>query len=311
MLTGTALLLAGLILAGVGGELFVRGLVGIARWARIAPGIVALTLAAFATSSPELSVSVNAALEGRPQIGLGDAIGSNVVNVALIFAIALLMQRHEAGLGNVRRDFPVALVIPVLTAFLILDGELSRLDGLLMLALFAAWLGFTIVEGWRRRSAAEEVLAEPHRWLVVPSCVVGFALLIAAGHLVVLGGMAVGQALGLSLFAIGATVVALGTSIPELATIIIARMRGHGEVGLGTILGSNIFNGLFIVSVAAIIQPIAVRWQDVAVGLGFGALAIAVIYPPRHGGIDRRRGAILLAIYVAFVVALLQSPPFR
>jgi cation:H+ antiporter len=88
-------------------------------------------------------------------------------------------------------------------------------------------------------------------------------------------------------------------------------MRGHGEVGLGTILGSNIFNGLFIVSVAAIIHPIAVRWQDVAVGLGFGALAIVVIYPPQHGGIDRRRGAILLAIYVAFVVALLQLAPYR
>jgi cation:H+ antiporter len=302
---GAASLLAGVALAGLGGELFVRGLVGIARWARMTPAIVALTLAAFATSSPELSVSVNAAFEGRPQIGLGDAIGANVVNFGLVFAIALSLTDVAAARDSVRRDFPVALMVPVLTGLLIVDGVLSRLDGLLMLGLFLAWLAFTLTEAWRQRSAVEDVLAERRRPLIVLSAVAGLALLILAGRLIVFGGIGVGQALGLDLFIVGATIVAMGTTIPELATAIIARFRGHTEVGLATVLGSNIFNGFFIIALAAIIHPIAVRWQEVVVGLGFGALVVAASYP-MGGVIPRRRSPLLLALYAAYIVALLQ-----
>jgi cation:H+ antiporter len=305
MTLGVGALLAGLVLAALGGELFVRGLVGVARWARIAPGIVALTLAAFATSSPELSVSVNAAHEGRPQIGLGDAIGSNVVNLGLAFAIALSMADVAAPRGSVRRDFPVAMLVPLLTALLIADGTLSRIDGLLMMGLFLLWLGVTLVDAWRQRSAAPEVLGERHRGLIIVSALAGLAMLIAAGRLIVYGGVGVGQALGLDPFIVGATIVAVGTSIPELATAIIARLRGHAEVGLGTVLGSNIFNGFFIVALVAIIHPVAVRWQEVIVGLGFGALVIAAAFPA-NGVIPRRRSILLLALYAAYVVALLQ-----
>lgn len=308
-MAGAALLLAGLALAGVGGELFVRGLLGIARWIRVAPGIIALTLAAFATSSPELSVSVNAALEGRPRIGLGDAIGSNVVNIALVLGVALFFGRLEVAPSSLRRDFPVALAVPAVTALLIVDGNLSQSDGLLMLALFFAWLTFTFIEAWQQRSVAKEVLGERHRLLTILFCLAGLAMLIAAGRLIVLGGVNLGQALGLNLFVVGATIIALGTSIPELATTIIARLRGHSEIGLGTILGSNIFNGLFIVALVAILHPIALRWQEVVVGLGFGGLAVAALYPRRDLTIPQRRGALLLAIYAAFVGAVLQYGP--
>jgi cation:H+ antiporter len=302
---GAAALVAGLVLAGSGGELFVRGLVGIARWTRIAPGIVGLTLAAFATSSPELSVSVTAAIEGRPQIGLGDAIGSNVVNIALVFAIALSLADVAVPRGSARRDFPVALLVPVLTALLIVDGELSRLDGVLMLVLFLTWLVFTLVEAWRQRSAVAEILAERRHLLIVLSALAGLAMLIAAGQLIVFGGVSVGRALGLDLFIVGAAIVAVGTSIPELATAVIARLRGHAEVGLGTVLGSNIFNGFFIVALVAIIHPVAIRWREIVVGLGFGALVVLAAYPAA-GVIQRRRSVLLLALYAAYVVALLQ-----
>ncbi len=306
MMLGTASLLAGLALAGLGGDLFVRGLVGIARWVRIASGVVGLTLAAFATSAPELSVSVNAALEGRPQLGLGDAIGSNVVNIGLVFAIALSLADVTAPRSTVRRNFPVILLIPVLTVLLLVDGVLSRRDGLFMLGLFLIWLAFTLVEAWRQRSAVEEVLGERRRTLIVFSTVAGLILLILAGRLIVFGGIAVGQALGLDLFLVGATIVAIGTSIPELATVLVARIRGHTEVGLGAVVGSNIFNGLFIVGLIPIIQPIPVRVQEVAVGLVFGALVIAASFPVQ-GVIRRRRSALLLALYVAYVVVLLRS----
>lgn len=136
----------GVICAGIGGELFVRGAVGLAHWARISPGIIGATVAAFVTSSPELSVSVNAALAGKPQIALGDALGSNVVNVALILGLVLVISGIQSPRDSVKRDFPVALLIPIITGVLFLDGELSRLDGFLMLGMFLAWIVAAIIE---------------------------------------------------------------------------------------------------------------------------------------------------------------------
>jgi cation:H+ antiporter len=286
-----------------------RRLVVLSPWLRVAPGIVALTLAAFATSSPELSVSVTAAVEGRPSIGLGDALGSNVVNLALIFGLALLAAGIDASRSTVQRDFPVALSGPLLTGLLIIDGGLSRIDGLLMLALFLVWLGACILEAGTKRSAAREVLGEARRGRTVALLLAGMAMLVAAGRLVVSGGTTVGEGLGLHLFIVGAVIVAIGTSVPELAITVIAQLRGHCEVGIGTVLGSNIFNGFFIVGLVAAIHPVAVAWQSVAVTLGFGALAVGACYPARGGAIGRRRGVLLLALYLAYVITLLQVGP--
>jgi cation:H+ antiporter len=308
MLTGAASLLFGLVLAGFGGEIFVRGLVGIARWANIAPSIVGLTLAAFATSSPELSVSINAALEGRPLIGLGDAIGSNVVNLGLVFAVVLTLADIAAPRSSLRRDFPVAMLIPVVTALLMIDGMLSRLDGLVMLSLFFTWLAYSLVEAWKQRSAVVEVLGEQRRARIVLSTLIGLIMLITAGRLIVLGGTSIGHALGLNLFMVGATIVAIGTSIPELATALISRFRGHTEVGLGTLLGSNIFNGLFVIGLIAIIHPIVLGLQEAAVGLGFGALIVAASFPA-EGWIRRRRSLLLVALYATYLLVLAQLGP--
>lgn len=296
-------LILGIVCAGIGGELFVRGTVGLGHWLRIPPGIVGATVAAFATSSPELSVALGSALAGSPQISLGDALGSNVVNVALILALALVISRIKAPRTSVRRDFPVALLVPVVTGALLLDGELSRLDGGLLLGGFAVWLAATIVEARRQRSAAEQVLGEHRGWLIVLSCLAGLAALVAAGKLIVSGASGIALAFGIDAFIIGATVVAIGTSVPELATAVIAKLRGHDEVSLGTILGSNIFNGLLIIGVAAVICPIAVAWREVAVALLFG-LVVAVTYPGSSGFIERGRGVLLLVLYVAYLAAI-------
>jgi cation:H+ antiporter len=152
-----------------------------------------------------------------------------------------------------------------------------------------------------------KVLGDKRPVLVLLSSALGFAALLAAGWLIVKGGTGVGAAVGLDPFIVGATIVAIGTSLPELATTVISRLRGHAEIGLGTVLGSNIFNGFFIVSVAAIIHPIAVGWQEVLIGLGFGALLVVAMFPRRDGNIGRRRGVLLLAIYAAYVAAILQS----
>lgn len=301
-------LLAGILAAGIGGELFVRGVVGVAHWARISPGIIGATVAAFATSSPELSVSINSALDGTPQIALGDALGSNVVNVALILALALVIAGIQSPRDSIRRDFPVAMVVPMITGVLILDGEISRVDGVLMLSLFVAWIIAAVVEARRQRSAADEVLGSHRAGRAAAACAFGLVFLVSAGNLIVTAAKGIALAHGVDEFIIGATLVAIGTSTPELATTVIAKLRGHDEVSLGTILGSNIFNGLLIVSVAAIIHPIAVDWRDVAIALVCGLLALAVTWPPRDGFINRRRGIMLLALYAVYVVAILQQP---
>ena len=206
-----------------------------------------------------------------------------------------------------RRDLPVALLIPVITGILFLDGILSRIDGALMLSMFIAWLVAAVFEARKQRSSANEVLGEHSRWLILVSCVAGLAFLVAAGNLIVFGAREIAVSFGVSEFIIGATIVALGTSVPELATTIIAKVRGHDEVGLGVVLGSNIFNGIFIVGIAALIHPIVVPLRDVAAILVFGVLAVAFVFPPKNGFIERRRGVILLLLYVGYITTVLQS----
>ncbi|MDX2201606.1 MAG: calcium/sodium antiporter [Hyphomicrobiaceae bacterium] len=302
-------MLIGLVCAGAGGELFVRGTIGLARAARISPGIIAATVAAFATSSPELTVAINSALAGAPQISLGDALGSNVINVALILALAVLIAPITARRSNVRRDFPVALLVSVVIGALLVDGHLSRIEGVMLLAGFAVWLVAVALEARSERSAAPEVLGETRPVRAIVESAIGLALLIAAGNLIVLGATGIAQAFGLSAFVIGATIVAIGTSVPELATAIISRVRGHDEVGLGTVLGSNIFNGLFIIGVAATITPIDVAFVAAAPSLVLGLVAVAITYPPRSGIIDRWRGAMLLAVLAVYLASALQGGP--
>ena len=297
----------GVLSAGIGGELFVRGTVSLATWARVAPGIVGATVAAFATSSPELSVSITSALAGTPQIALGDALGSNVVNIALILALALLISGIQSSRDSIRRDFPVAFLIPVLTVALAADGELSRLDGVLMLSIFLAWMIATVIEARRQRSAAEEVLGAHRLAPALLSAAIGLGFLVGAGLLIVDGARAIAVSFGLSEFIIGATIVAVGTSVPELATALISKLRGHDEVGLGTVLGSNIFNGLFIVAVAALIHPIVFDASSVRVALAFGLVAVMLTLPSKSGYIGRGRGVLLLALYVAYVVAVIRG----
>jgi cation:H+ antiporter len=300
-------LAVGVVCAGIGGELFVRGVVGIAHWARVSAGIIGATVAAFATSSPELSVAISSALAKKPEISLGDALGSNVVNVALILAIPVLISGIKSAPDSVSRELPVALFAPMLTVILALDGVLSRIDGVVLLCVFIIWLTSITLEVRKQRSAAEKVLGEQRGWLAMILCVIGLLFLVAAGHFIVTGAKGIALAFGIPAFVIGATIVAIGTSVPELATTIIAKIRKHDEVGLGTILGSNIFNGLLIIAVAAIIYPIKIALHEVMLALMFGIIVMILIVPMRDGHIGRGRGLLLLGLYVVYVVMMLEQ----
>jgi len=294
----------GVVCAAAGGELFVRGAVGLANAARVSGAIIGATVAAFATSSPELAVAITSAVEQRPQIALGDALGSNVVNVALILGIALLISPIQSSRDSVKRDFPVALAVPLVVGLLCLDGILSRVEGAILLALFLAWFAAVILEARRqRRVSGPTESASGLRAAVFGG--VGLVLLFAAGKLIVSGARGIAESFGITEFVIGATIVAVGTSVPELATAVIAKLRGHDEVGLGTLLGSNIFNGLWIVPVAATIHPIGFDRGEVAVALIAGLVSMLAVFPPARGLIGRGRGAALIAIYAGYLAAVL------
>lgn len=310
-LTDVLALVGGLACAAIGGELFVRGAVGLAAWARVPARVVATTVAAFATSSPEFAVSTSAAIAGKPAIGFGDALGSNVTNIGLVLGIALLLLDLGVERNESRLDVTVATISPVLTLALALDGTVSRIDGGILLVVFSAWILQTVRTARRERQGSARAAADAARWSPRPwvLAVVGLGALVVAGRLVAVGARAAGAGLGLDEFVVGATLVAIGTSLPELATTLSATRQGHHEVGLGTILGSNIFNGLWIVGIAACIAPITVAASEVAVGLGFGIVTIATLFPGRRQRLRRRRGFVLLGLYAAYLATLLVLGP--
>jgi cation:H+ antiporter len=304
-MTSALLIVLGVAAAGVGGELFVRGTVGLAVRFRVAPGIVGATVAAFATSSPELSVGVNSAAQGTPEIALGDALGSNVVNVGLVLGMVLVLAGARPRRADLNRDLPVALIAPMVTLGLASDGVISRVDGGVLLACFAAWLAVTVRQAVRERDASASVLAETRQRWVVRDAVIGVVLLVAAGRMIVVAAHGIGTALGWDNFTVGAVLVAFGTSTPELATTITARLRGHDEVSVGTVLGSNIFNGLLVVGVAALITPIRVSAAEILAAVVAGVLTLALILPGRRDRLGRGRGLALIALYGVYVTVLL------
>ncbi len=302
-------LLLGVVCAGLGGEFFVRGSVGLARQLGVSAGIIGATLAAFATSAPELSVGVQSALAGEPQISLGNAVGANVLNIALILGVAALIAPIRAPREGIKRDFPVALVVPVVTGALCLDGVISRVDGALLIGVFLVWFVFTVREAKGQRSATGAVLGARGLAREIVQGLAGLGLLALAGNRIVAGASTLATAWGLGEFIVGATVVAAGTTVPEMATVLIAKYRGHDEVGLGTVLGSNIFNGLFIVGTVACLHPILINWKEIDAALLFGVLSVVCVWPSAAGVLDRRRGLVLLVIYAVYLGVVLQRPP--
>ncbi len=292
--------LGAVMLAAVGGELFLQGVLGTAAAVRVPKLLVATTLAAFATSSPEFTVSTVAALAGTPEIGLGDTLGSNVVNIALILGLALLLGPIRVERRRLSRDYILALVVPLLTLGFALDGRISRGDGAVLLILFSIWLGLMVRAGLTAH-ALEAAPADSRLWRSLLKGATGLALLVIAGRLFVFGATGLATALSVDAYIVGATVVAIGTSLPELVTVLFSRLRGHDEIGLGTLLGSNLFNGLAIVGTTASIHPIAAPLTETAVTLVMGLLSMLLLIPGRTELIGAGRGALLLGVYAFFV----------
>lgn len=311
MISSILLLLTGVILAGFGGAFFVDGAVGLARWARWPAAVIGVTVAAFGTSSPELMVAVGAAMDGVPAISLGDVLGSNVLNISLILGLVLSVAGMKAEDGGVRRDWSWALAVPFILGAVLWDGWFSRVDALILMGVFTIWLTIVIRHA-RGHSARVIDIEEPvggkiSSMKAVIQATGGLILLVVAAQFVVYGGKGVATALGWSPFIVGAVVVSIATGTPEMATTIMSRWRGHHDVGLGNILGSNLFNALFIAALAALIHPYRVKLPELMPSLIFGAVTTLLILPGRGGSMGRWRGFVLLVMYALYVAMTLHA----
>ena len=297
------LIAAGFATLLLGGEVLVRGAVGVARRAGLPPLVIGLTLVGFGTSMPELLTSVNAALVGAPGIAVGNVVGSNVANILLILGVAALMAPIAVDRAAFRRDAASLILATLLAGALLATGALGRTAGLILVAGLAAFLFATLRSGGGIAEPDEAEGPMPGRaasWALFGG---GLAFVILGADLLVRGATGLARDLGVSEAVIGLTVVAVGTSLPELVTSVVAARRGQAGVAFGNVLGSNVFNLLGILGATALVAPIAVPAQIVAVDLWVMAAATAALVGFAVSGwrISRREGAALLLAYAAYL----------
>ena len=263
MILTIAVLVLGLILLVAGGEVLVRGGSGLGRALGLSPLVVGLTVVAFATSAPELAVSVDATFSGAPGLAVGNVVGSNISNILLVLGLAALVLPVAVRSQLLRIDVPVMIIFSVLALVLALNGLVGRVEGVLLLALLVVYLGWSIRSA-RRATTREvptgvEAVTRAHPVRDVVLVVAGIALLVLGARFLVDAATQIAQAAGLSDLVIGLTIVSIGTSLPEVATSLIAAMRGQRELAIGNVVGSNIFNIGAVLGITALIAPDGVR----------------------------------------------------
>jgi cation:H+ antiporter len=315
------LFLAGLAGLIVGASLLVRGASRLALSFGISPLVVGLTIVAFGTSSPEVAVSVGAALDGRTDLALGNVVGSNIFNVLFILGLAALITPLVVDIQLIRQEVPLMIGASLILLALSLDGRLGLADGLLLCALLVAYTVFLIVQSRRQTQAAHAEYAAEVRpaaqdgWdarlpVQIVLVVAGLALLVVGSDALVTAAIAFAKALGVSDVVIGLTIVAAGTSMPEVAASVAAALKGERDIAVGNVVGSNIFNILGCLGVSALAaggQGLAVApavlnfdmWVMIAVALA----CLPVMLSGRE--IARWEGAVFLGYYVAYVAYLI------
>jgi cation:H+ antiporter len=306
----------GLVLLVWSADRFVEGSASTARHFGMPPLLIGMVIVGFGTSAPEMVVSVLAASQGNPGIALGNAYGSNITNIALILGVTALISPIAVHSQVLRKELPLLTVVTALAAWQIWDGEITRFDAVVLLAVFGGVMGWTIWQGMQKKTdtlgsemeQGLEVRAMPIRravfWLVV-----GLVLLIVSSHILVWGAVEIAHGFGVSDLIIGLTIVAVGTSLPELASSIIATRRGEHDIALGNVLGSNLFNTLAVVGIAGTIHPLTVGPEvfnrDMLVMAALTLSLFAIGYGVRGPGrINRIEGALLLACYVSYTAYL-------
>jgi cation:H+ antiporter len=314
MWTDTGLLLAGLLLLTAGAEALVRGSSALARRLGLTPLVVGLTVVAFGTSAPELVVSLEAAVGGQGDLALGNVVGSNIFNVGVILGLTALLCPIAVSLPVIRFDTPVMIAVSLLGVGLVALGTVPRAAGLGLLLLIVAYTVFNIREA--KRQAQAEAAAGSAEAPTMPSSISldllfiagGLGMLVLGSHLLIASATAISRALNVSEAVIGLTVVAAGTSMPELATSVAAALRRQPDIAVGNVVGSNIFNILGILGASATVQPLSapgIGLRDAWVMLAFAVAVLPLFWTDRR--VLRWEGVLLLAGYGGYLWVLWPS----
>lgn len=296
---------------------FVDGAVGVAEFCGMSTLLIGMVVVGFGTSAPELTVSVISASQGNPELALGNAYGSNIANIALILGATALISPILMQRSVIRGDLPILIAVSILSIVLVWDGSVVRWNGVLLLVVFALVMGYSIwrelrkahaeaTESVEEESAEKASLGKSIMWLVL-----GLALLVASSRALVWGAVEIARTLGVSDLLIGLTIVAVGTSLPELASSIAAARKGENDIALGNIIGSNLFNTLAVVGLAAIVSPMdaiekAVTYRDMPLMIALTVALIVLGFRRKGDGrLNRIAGAVLLAVYIGYLALLI------
>ncbi len=302
-------LIGGFTLLVVGAEFLVRGAARLAAAMHISPLVIGLTIVAFGTSAPELAVSTQSAWQGQGDLAIGNVIGSNIFNVLLILGLSALIVPLTVSRQLVRLDVPLMIAASALAWFLAMDGSYSRIDGLLLFSGIVLYTGFLLRSSMRKGKSAAEALdddlltnSSPQpTWKNLAFIAFGLVLLVVGSNYLVEGAVDLARILGMSELMIGLTILAVGTSLPELATSVVAAIKGERDIAVGNIVGSNLFNLLSVLGATALVspQPIMISAQAIAIDFPI-MLAVAVLcLPVFFTGylVSRWEGALLLGYY--------------
>ena len=314
MLKDIGLLLGGLVVLIAGGEFLIRGAVSIALRLKISPLVVGLTVVAFGTSAPELFISVQSALTGSPDLAMGNVVGSNICNLALVLGLTAFITPVPVQKDSIRIDWPVAMGSSLLLFVLVQENVLGRLEGVLFISILVGYTYFVIQKS-RKETKAQQSQADdldlPSKptasvWQDVAFLVIGTVGLAIGSNWFVMGAKTLAIALGVSERVVGITIVALGTSLPELVTAVVAAFRKETDIALGNLVGSNIFNILSILGITSIIQEIRINDVIIRSDMIWMLLVTFVVFPMMlsRRKIDKLEGFILLAIYVYYIYSV-------
>lgn len=318
MLYSFFLLVVGLIILVAGGEFLVRGASSIALRVKISPLVVGLTIVAFGTSAPELFISVQSALEGSPDLAMGNVVGSNICNLALVLGCTALIFPVPVHRDSIRIDWPMTIGSSVLLYLLVQDFMISAIEGTFFVICLAVYTTLIIIKSRRENHKGEEILEEadlpetPSKssWLDLAFIILGTLGLAFGSDWFVDGAKSLAISFGVSERVIGVTVLALGTSLPELVTATVAAFRKATDIAIGNLMGSNIFNILSILGITSVIQPIAVNQKivsdDMLWMLGITVIIFPMMYIKRK--ITRIEGLVLLLIYAYYIYLVVQQP---
>lgn len=309
------LFVVGLFLLVGGAEVLVKGASRLAAGFRIPPLVIGLTVVAFGTSAPEMAVSAGAALSGQGDIALGNVLGSSIFNVLFVLGLSAVIAPLVVSRQLIRLDVPLMIGAGVLVLLLSLDGVLGRLDGLLLMMLIVAYTGFLVVSARRqgRTGNGAEGLDVPDSGGSLPVnlllVVAGLVMLVLGARWLVDGAVALASSLGVSERIIGLTIVAVGTSLPEVATSVIASLRGHRDIAVGNVVGSNLFNLLVVLGLAGLLAPqgIAVSEQVLRFDMLIMLAVMIACLPVFFSGmsINRWEGLLFLAYYLIYTLHLI------